>query len=139
MRRGLLLALLLLATTAMAQEALREGRWRFAETLVLDGLPALPQAPGPRPFEVCLSQARPLPLDAQQERNCRVASLRWEQAQLSYLVSCERLEGGIAESAGKGSYREDGADFSVSTKVMGVGHPMWMRRHLQGVYLGACE
>lgn len=139
MRGGLLLVLALLSASAAAQEALREGRWRFSETLQLDGLPALPQAPEARHFELCLSRMQPLPVDAQQERNCHIASLRWEQAQLSYLIRCERLAGGVAESAGKGSFEAAHAEFSVSSKVMGAGHPMWLRRRLQGEYLGACE
>ncbi|HVH78682.1 MAG TPA: DUF3617 family protein [Stellaceae bacterium] len=144
------------ASTAVAADAIKAGKWEFSAQVQLPNTVKLPpgvQLPpgvniGAGGINVvkttCVDQATPMPADMrppnQQHGQCKTGNVVKNGGTVTWEVTCPQSDGSVVHSDGVAHYTGDTMEATMKTRVTGgTGGISETSQHITGRYLGACD
>jgi hypothetical protein len=144
------------AGTALADDAIRTGKWEFSAQVQLPNMPKLP--PGvvlPPGVNIgagginvtrtsCVNSATPMPADmhppSEQHGACKVAKLDSSGGTVNWETTCTQPDSSVVHSDGVAHYTGDKMEATLKTRVSGgTGGTSETTQHITGRYLGPCD
>src|SRR5262249_49373137 len=135
-------------TTALAQGAVKPGRWEFTTQMQMPATPQLPPGvslpPGVQAqpggmsatHTSCIDPERAVPHDPRQ--GCRIDRMNRNGGTITWSTSCTTQQGTV-HSDGEAHYHGDTMDATMTTRVpVASGQSMDNVQRITGRYLGPC-